>query len=113
MTKNKTVWFVYIIESEKGNLYTGITTDLERRFQEHLTSKAKGAKFFRTQKAIQIVYREEQKNRSLASKREAFIKKMTRKNKLKLISSITWVLHLGFKQVFVSLFILKIFEGTL
>jgi putative endonuclease len=89
VTKKKTVWFVYIIESEKGNLYTGITTDLERRFQEHLHSKAKGAKFFRTQKALRIVYQEHQKNRSLASKRESFIKKLTRKSKLKLISSIT------------------------
>ena len=89
MTKKKTAWFVYIIESEKGNLYTGITTDLERRFEEHLSSKSKGAKFFRTQRALRIVYQEQQKNRSLASKRESFIKKMTRKNKLKLISSIT------------------------
>jgi putative endonuclease len=89
VTKKKTQWFVYIIESDKGNLYTGITTDPARRFKEHQNSKALGAKFFRSQRAKKIVYQEPQINRSQASKRESFIKKLTKKNKLKLISSIT------------------------
>lgn len=78
-------WFLYIIRSEKGKLYTGITTDLERRFEEHSTGKG-GAKFFRSDSPLKIEYTENFENRSEASKREAEIKKMTRVQKEKLIS---------------------------
>ncbi|MCK5883058.1 MAG: GIY-YIG nuclease family protein [Bacteriovoracaceae bacterium] len=78
-------WFLYIIETEDGKLYTGITTDVDRRFQEHC-GKKKGAKFFRSSIPKQIVYREKVENRSIASKREARIKKLTRANKIKLIN---------------------------
>jgi predicted GIY-YIG superfamily endonuclease len=43
-------WFVYIVEAENGHLYTGITTDLERRFNQH-QSKQGGARFFHTSAA--------------------------------------------------------------
>ena len=46
MTKSKKNWYVYIIESTDESLYTGITTDVDRRFQQHLNSKG-GAKYFR------------------------------------------------------------------
>ena len=74
-----TPWFVYIIESSDGLLYTGITTDVERRFREHqgLLGKGKGAKFFRGRRPEAIVYTEAQSNRSDASRREAEIKKMS------------------------------------
>jgi putative endonuclease len=78
-------WFVYIIENEKRHLYTGITTDLERRFKEHLGSK-KGAKFFHTGQPISMVFKKEFMNRSLASKYEYYIKSLTRTQKLRLIS---------------------------
>jgi putative endonuclease len=77
-------WFVYIIEAENGNLYTGITTDLERRFSEH-QSKQGGARFFHTSAAKQMVFHEPHPDRSSASKREATIKKLSRKAKLALI----------------------------
>jgi putative endonuclease len=83
---NKTEWFVYIIEAANGHLYTGITTDLDRRLQQH-RSRSGGARFFHTSPAQKMVYRETQKDRSSASKREAAIKKMTRKAKLALIAS--------------------------
>lgn len=82
--KSKT-WFVYIIENEKGHLYTGITTDIERRFKEHATGK-KGAKFFRSGAPVEILYRKKFKDRSGASKYEALIKSMKREEKLALIS---------------------------
>lgn len=89
MKKKKTApWTVYIIETEKGHLYTGITTDLERRFSEHQNSK-KGAKYFRGQTPVRILHTESYKNRSLATKREMEIKKLPRKNKLKLIEDNT------------------------
>ncbi len=78
-------WFVYIIESQNGRLYTGITKDLQKRFKDHQTGK--GAKFFRSSPPKSIVYTEESSSRSEASKREAEIKKMTRFKKIKLIKS--------------------------
>ena len=79
-------WFVYIIENDKGHLYTGITTDLKRRFAEHTGSK-KGAKFFRTGAAVQMVFNKKFANRSLASKFEAMVKKLKRAEKIELITT--------------------------
>jgi putative endonuclease len=79
-------WFVYIVQAENGHYYTGITTDLERRFSEH-QNKQKGARFFNTSAAKAMVYSESQPDRSSASKREAAIKKLTRKAKIKLIEN--------------------------
>ena len=78
-------WFVYIIQSEKGHLYTGITTDVERRFKEHSDSTKKGAKYFRGKVPVEVVYQKTFKDRSTASKYECLVKKMTRAGKLKLI----------------------------
>jgi DNA-3-methyladenine glycosylase I len=78
-------WEVYIVRTVSGKLYTGITTDVNRRFTDHQKGK-KGAKFFRISGAHSILYREAHMNRSLASKREAQIKKMSLKQKLELIS---------------------------
>lgn len=78
-------WKVYLIEAENGKLYTGITTDLKRRLSEHMHS-SKGAKFFLFSAALKLVYEEDHENRSEASKREYAIKKMTRAQKLELIS---------------------------
>lgn len=77
-------WEVYIIRTKSGKLYTGITTDLDRRFSEHQKG-GKGARFFRLSNAESIVYRESHPNRSEATKREMSIKKMTRKQKIDLI----------------------------
>ncbi len=77
-------WRVYIIQTESGKLYTGITTDLERRFSEHLNGQ-KGARFFNFSNPKTILFQEEYPCRSTATKREIEIKKMCRKQKLKLI----------------------------
>lgn len=81
----KASWFVYIIQSEKGHLYTGITTDVERRFKEHSDSTKKGAKYFRGKVPVEVVFQKTCKDRSSASKFEAQIKKMKRADKLKLV----------------------------
>lgn len=78
-------WFVYIIQNEKGHLYTGITTDVERRFKEHSNSP-KGAKFFRGKVPVEVVFRKRFKDRSSASKFEAQVKKLKRADKIKLIT---------------------------
>ena len=73
-------WYVYIIRASDDSLYTGITTDLERRLKQHQTGEG-GAKYFRGRKACDFVYTESGHNRSSASIREAQIKKMTRQQK--------------------------------
>lgn len=78
-------WFVYIIQNEKGYLYTGITTDIERRFNEHAASK-KGAKFFRSGAPLDLLFQRKFKNRSEASKFEAEVKKLSRLKKMELIT---------------------------
>ena len=80
-------WFVYMIEAEGGSLYTGISTDVERRFAEHLAGGAKAARFFRTRPARKLVYREQCADRSEALRREIEIKKLSRKAKLALLAN--------------------------
>ena len=84
MSLSEKEWFVYMVEAENGYLYTGITTDLARRFSEHYTKRA-GAKFFNSSPPKKIVFHEPHSNRSSASKREASIKKLSRKEKIALI----------------------------
>jgi predicted GIY-YIG superfamily endonuclease len=76
-------WYVYIIEASDGSLYTGVTTDVERRFNEHCGTK--GARFFRGRKPIKVVYTENHPDRGSAQRREAEIKKLKRVCKLELI----------------------------
>ena len=78
-------WFVYIIYCSDETLYTGITTDIERRYAQHALQQ--GAKYFRGRKPKKLVYQESGHDRSSASKREMEIKKLSRKNKFLLISS--------------------------
>ncbi len=77
-------WYVYILKCSDGSLYTGITVDLDRRLDEHNNSK-KGAKYTRARRPVQMMYSETYENRSLASKREAAIKKLSRSEKLTLL----------------------------
>jgi putative endonuclease len=76
------MYFVYILKCSNGSLYTGITTDVDRRFAEHKSGK--GSRYTRSKGAGEIVHIERKKNRSTASKREAVIKKMSRVEKLEL-----------------------------
>lgn len=69
-----------MIKTLKNKIYTGITTDIERRFDEHLYQNG-GAKFFRSDTPLDVVYYEVFLNRSEASKREYEIKKMKRDQK--------------------------------
>ena len=67
-------------------LYTGITTDLKRRVAEHNNTKL-GAKYTAFRRPVKLVYSKKFKNRSLASKEEARIKRLARIDKLKLINN--------------------------
>lgn len=77
-------WSVYIILCSDGSLYTGISTDVERRFLQHSTGK--GAKYFRGRAPLAVAYQEGGHSRISASRRESVIKKMSRLQKQALIS---------------------------
>jgi putative endonuclease len=78
------VYYVYILQCSDNSLYTGITTDLERRVFEHNNSE-KGAKYTKIRRPVILVHHEKCENRSIASKREYEIKKLTRAEKLKIV----------------------------
>ncbi len=78
-------WSLYIIETNDNSYYTGITTDVERRFAEHAIGK-QGAKYFNGRTPVSVVYREDGHTRSSASKREAEIKKLSHREKEQLIN---------------------------
>jgi len=82
---NEKIWFTYIIVADDDQLYTGITTDINRRWQEH--SAGKGARYFRGRQPTYLCYLETYQNRSEASKQEAFIKSLPRAKKILLIES--------------------------
>lgn len=79
-------YFVYILKCNDDTLYTGITTEIARRVEEHNTS-AKGAKYTKIRRPVSLVYQEELEDRSQASKREYAIKKLSREEKLRLINA--------------------------
>ena len=78
-------WSVYIIQCTDDSLYTGITIDVEKRYQQHLLQQ--GAKYFRARKPKKLVYLELEHDRPSASKREFAIKQLSRIDKFSLISS--------------------------
>ena len=80
-------YYVYILRCEGGELYTGITTDLERRFAEHASGGPKAARYTRTHPPVRFEATWELPDRSSASALEYRIKRMTRAQKEKLIAS--------------------------
>ncbi len=76
-------YFVYLIECVDGSIYTGITTDVKRRFEEHAAGK--GARYTRAHKVKKVIHTEVHRTRSVALKREAAIKRMPRERKLAII----------------------------
>jgi putative endonuclease len=80
-------WFVYIMLCSDDSLYTGITNDLQRRFNQHC--KAQGAKYFRGRQPVKIIFAEDGHDRSSASKRECAIKRLSRAEKLSLCASLS------------------------
>lgn len=77
--------FVYILTCADGSLYTGYTTDIERRLAEHNAGQqGKGARYTATRLPVRLRYSEVYPTRSLAMKREVEIKKLTRREKMML-----------------------------
>ena len=80
-------WFIYMLKCANGSLYTGISTDVHRRFEEHQSQGEKCAKFLRGKAPLKLMYIEEAEDRSLATQREMAIKKLSRLQKQRLIET--------------------------
>ena len=78
-------WWVYMLRCRDGSLYTGVTTDVERRFAQHRAGT--GAKYTRSHPPEAIVYREELPDKPAALRRELAIKGLRREGKLRLIET--------------------------
>ena len=76
-------WFVYMLRCADGSLYTGIAKDVKRRWRQHNDCKA--SRYTRSRRPTKLVWHEAQPSRSSALKREAAIKRMTRRAKLAMI----------------------------
>jgi len=93
-------WSLYLIRTAQASLYTGVTTDVQRRFAEHENrdKKNKGAKALRGKGPLKLVFKIAVGNRSDALKLEYKVKKLSRTDKQRLISRtskleelITWL----------------------
>lgn len=76
--------YVYIVECADGTYYTGYTTEIERRVQEH--NQGEGAKYTRGRLPVKLIFKESYENRSTAMKREYDIKQLNRSQKEELIN---------------------------
>jgi putative endonuclease len=78
------MWYVYIVECSDGTLYTGITTDVNKRIGTH--NKGKGAKYTKTRLPVVLRASFDGFDKSTAAKEEYRIKQLTRKEKIELIN---------------------------
>jgi len=83
-TAAEAVWYLYMIRLENNHLYTGITTDIDRRFTEHKSGK--GAKYLRGKGKMTLVFTDKIGDHSTALKMEIRIKKMSKSEKERLIN---------------------------
>ena len=81
-TTNK-AWFLYLVRCADGSLYTGITNNVTRRFQQHNTGTA--SRYTRSRLPVELIYQESQASRGVALKRELAVKAMSREEKESLI----------------------------
>ena len=79
-------WFMYVLECRDGSLYTGITTDVERRLKEHNQTR-RGSKYTRSRRPVKLLGWIDFKNRSEATRAECFFKRLSRSQKLEKIAS--------------------------
>lgn len=77
-------WIVYVVRCADGTLYTGITTNAERRVDEHNAGAPSGARYTRSRRPVTLAYVEGADSRAIATQRERAIKKLDRHGKLAL-----------------------------
>ena len=82
-----TSWFVYYLRCADNSLYTGITSDIKRRLDEHNNDDKKAAKYTRARRPVELAYLEPCPDKSTASKREYLLRKLPKKQKEALVIS--------------------------
>ncbi|WP_409522719.1 GIY-YIG nuclease family protein [Nitrincola sp. MINF-07-Sa-05] len=82
-------WYVYMLRCADGSLYTGVTTDLTRREQEHNTNDKLGARYTRCRRPVVMVWHEPHPDRASATRREVALKRLKRLQKEHLITAAT------------------------
>ena len=87
MTEDTAAWWVYLLQCSDQSLYVGITTDLQRRLQEHNGMTPGGARYTRSRRPVRLVWSEPRDSRSAAAQREAAIRKLSRIQKEQLIQA--------------------------
>jgi putative endonuclease len=86
MTDRESRWSVYVLRCADGSLYTGIATDVSRRVAEH-GAGARGAKYLRGRGPLEVVFQREVGDRSLATRAEITIKRLSKDAKEALIAA--------------------------
>ena len=85
--KSASLWFLYVVRCANGHLYTGVTTNVARRFSEHQSGGIKSAKYLRGKGPLTLMYQEQVGSHGDALRREIVVKKLSRVKKLALIES--------------------------
>ena len=80
-------WYLYLVRCRDGSLYTGITTDVARRFAEHRENRGAGAKYLRGRGPLRLVFEKKLGSRSLALGVESKVKKLSKVKKEALVNS--------------------------
>lgn len=80
-------WHLYMVRTNQGQLYTGITQDVARRFSEHQEAGKKAAKYLRGKSPLKLVFQQEIGSRSFALKAEFALKKLSKQEKESLIQN--------------------------
>jgi putative endonuclease len=81
------MWHLYVIRTTDGSLYTGITTDVKRRYQEHATGAPRAARFLRAKQASALVFKRRIGSQSLALKVEYRFKQLSKARKEAIIAA--------------------------
>ncbi len=82
-----TEWYLYLVQCRDNSLYTGIATDVARRFAEHQGKGKCGSKYLRGRGPLKLVFTKKMGDRSFALRVEIRVKKMTKENKEALVRS--------------------------
>ena len=91
MTNIMLDWYLYLVRCRDGSLYTGITTDVSRRFVEHQENTGVGAKYLRGRGPLLLVFQKRLGSRSLALGVENKVKKLSKARKEELIRTSTYI----------------------
>ncbi|MCJ8313932.1 MAG: GIY-YIG nuclease family protein [Saccharospirillaceae bacterium] len=87
MVQLNNTWWVYLVKCADDSLYCGVTIDTDRRVSEHNVDNKKGAKYTKTRRPVELVFRRKCESRKDACQQEYQIKQLTRKKKLSLVAS--------------------------